>query len=118
MRIIHQMAKKKLLKDPVKPKSEFEKRIHCLFKKVHELSVLCRAQVCLIVEDDNNKTSYCYKNDSGRHSEFTALEYKKLNVDNDKVKVYNPSTGTFHNKLESNFQSAQPGNEDHMLPME
>ncbi|GLJ31467.1 hypothetical protein SUGI_0631530 [Cryptomeria japonica] len=43
-RIIHQMAKKKLLKDPVKPKSEFEKRIHCLFKKVHELSVLCRAQ--------------------------------------------------------------------------
>ncbi|GLJ31457.1 hypothetical protein SUGI_0631360 [Cryptomeria japonica] len=53
--------------------------------------------MCLIVEDEN-KISYCYKTDSGGHAKLIAAEYDKLNV-SDKVKVYDPATRTFHNKL-------------------
>ncbi|GLJ31461.1 hypothetical protein SUGI_0631410 [Cryptomeria japonica] len=95
------MGKKKIpitfVEDPVKRKIHFHKRVHGLFKKLHELSVLCGAPMCLIVEDEN-KISYCYKTDSGGHAKLIAAEYDKLNV-SDKVKVYDPATRTFHNKL-------------------
>ncbi|GLJ31456.1 hypothetical protein SUGI_0631330 [Cryptomeria japonica] len=50
------------------------------------------------VEDPVKRKIHFHKRVHGGHSKFIAAEYDKLNV-SDKVKVYNPATRTFHNKL-------------------